>query len=311
MRRLCLAAAFSAALALAQAPLEFEAASVKRQQPVPIDPMQPATAIAGMPVMKGGPGTPTPGRIRYSNVTLLAVIMKAYDLYADQVIGPAWLREDRFAIEAVIPEDATAEQFREMLRNLLISRFKLDVGWEERDFKVYRLGVANGGPKLKPSAVQADDEEADALYAMAVQAQAKVDSSGCPVLPPNRRAAFGRNACTTYIGWSMDEFARLALAMMIANETGANFGPRGGWAHVIDETGLAGRFDFSLQYDTTYYTFRNAPNIPEHMRESYTSRNAVSIFKAVEPQLGLTLEPTTSKLKAIIVQRAERTPSEN
>jgi uncharacterized protein (TIGR03435 family) len=37
----------------------------------------------------------------------------------------------------------------------------------------------------------------------------------------------------------------------------------------------------------------------------------VSIFKAVEAQLGLKLEPSTAKLKAMIVRQAERVPAEN
>jgi uncharacterized protein (TIGR03435 family) len=297
-----------AAAAFAQT---FDAASVKAlRKPDPIDPMNPGTVAAGIPMMRGGPGTSTPGRIRYSNVTLFGLLMKAYGFEADQIVGPQWMREDRFLIEAVVPDDTSKEQFRQMLQNLLLDRFKLAVDWEEREFRVYRLVVASGGPKLKTSAVTEAGDDLDFASAMAAGAQAKLDARGCPALPPNRRFSSGRNTCTSYIGESMEEFA-VKLGMMIADETGANFGPPASWAHVLDATGLSGRFDFSLDYDVSYWIRMNAPNFPAAMREQNHSSNMTSIFKAVEAQLGLKLEPSTAKLKAMIVRQAERVPTEN
>jgi uncharacterized protein (TIGR03435 family) len=289
----------------------FDAASVKSpRKPDPIDPMNPGTIAAGLPMYRGGPGTSTPGRIRYSNITLFGLLMKAYGFEADQIVGPAWLREERYAVEAVVPAETTNEQFRVMLQNLLVERFKLKIDWEEREFRVYRLVVANGGPKLKASTVTEAGDDWDLASSTAVGSQAPLDARGCPVLPATRRFAFGRNTCTSYVGESVSEFAA-TLGMIIANETGANFGPKASWAHVIDATGLSGRFDFSLDYDMGYWMRMNAPNFPASMREQNHSRNPVSIFKAVEAQLGLKLEPSTAKLKAMIVRQAERVPAEN
>jgi uncharacterized protein (TIGR03435 family) len=144
VRRACLIACFAATAAFAQ---EFEAATVKMMQPPePIDPMQPGSVMSSLPVMKGGPGTATPTRICYTNVNLIGVLMKAYDLYRDQIVGPEWMKDQHYLIEGVVPEGATKEQFLRMLQNLVASRFQLEFGWEERDFKVYRLGVAKDGP---------------------------------------------------------------------------------------------------------------------------------------------------------------------
>src|SRR5947209_6010287 len=68
---------FAMTTALAQT--EFEAASVKRLKPVVFDASQPSTLVGTIPMMKGGPGSTTPGRIRYSNVTLKSLILKAYE----------------------------------------------------------------------------------------------------------------------------------------------------------------------------------------------------------------------------------------
>jgi uncharacterized protein (TIGR03435 family) len=282
--------------------LEFEAASVKALRPASVDPSEPGSA---MPVTRGGPGTSMPGRIRYSNVTLMGLVMKAYDLNSDQVTGPGWITEEHYLVEAVVPAGATPEQFRQMLQRLLVERFKLVVLWEEKDLKVYTLTVASGGAKLKASAVTSggpdDDDPAVALAGNSTE----VDSRGCPLLAPTRRAARGRDGCTTYVGYSMRELAQLALAMAIKYETGTR-----NWAHVMDETGLSGRFDFSLAYDFGYHMLTNS-SLPENIRANLTNKYPVSIFKAVEAQLGLKLEAATAKLKVMVIQKAERRPEEN
>jgi len=130
-------AAVAVATALAQTPIaEVEAAAVKAQRSSgPIDPMQPETAIAEMPLMKGGPGSTTPGLIRYSNVTLASLITKAWGLSTSQIAGPAWIKQDPYSIDAVVPAHATKAESLVMIQNLLLSRFKLAYDWTEKDFK--------------------------------------------------------------------------------------------------------------------------------------------------------------------------------
>jgi len=259
--------------------------------------------VAGLPLMRGGPGTATPGRIRYSNVTLMGLIVKAYEVYSDQVQGPGWLTEDPYAIDAIVPPGATLEQFRQMLRNLLVKRFKLAVQWEEKDFKVYRLLIASDGPKLQESAVvEPGGDNEDPLMARVGAMKAPLDSRGCPVLPPTSRNAIGRNNCMTFVGFSIPDLV-WRLEMLVGTETGAHSS-----AHIIDATGLTGRFDFKLDYDHGYHVMMNMPSVPPNI---IRSSNTISIFKAVEEQLGLRLEPVTSKLKVMVIQHVERTPTEN
>ncbi len=304
MKVFCLTAML-VATAVAQTPshsgaTEFEAVSVKVEKPAPIDPFEPDTAASAVPMMRGGPGTATPGRIRYSNVTLMDLITKAYELSADQVLGPRWMSQGRYSVDAVVPPTATKIQFQKMLQNLLLERFKLTIRWEERSFKVYKLVVAEGGPRLKTSAAieTRDDDEDDAVAARVRAMNQHIDSHGCPVLAASRRRIATHNHCTTFVGWSIPALAS-TLGMMVAVDTGGNFGPHGSWAHVIDETGLDGRFDFSLDYDISYHSRLNAPGLPPSLVG--TSSNPVSIFQAVQAQLGLKLEPSTSKLKAAVI----------
>jgi len=58
-----------------------------------------------------------------------------------------------------------------------------------------------------------------------------------------------------------------------------------------------------------YWMRMNTPNLPAAMRENNHSSNPISIFKAVEAQLGLKLEPSTARLKAMIIRQAERVPT--
>jgi uncharacterized protein (TIGR03435 family) len=63
---------------------------------------------------------------------------------------------------------------------------------------------------------------------------------------------------------------------------------------VVDKTGINGTFDFSL----TYTRDDGADNEP-------------SIFTALQEQLGLRLEPQKSEVEILVVDHAERVPTEN
>jgi uncharacterized protein (TIGR03435 family) len=124
--------------------LTFEVASVK-----------PRVPVAGAPTsssMTGGPGTDDPGHITCSNRTLRTLIIEAYGIRGFQIEHPDWVGEARFDILAKVPRDATKQQARIMMRNLLAERFQLQIRREKRDLPVYALTAAKGGIKIKASA---------------------------------------------------------------------------------------------------------------------------------------------------------------
>src|ERR1035438_3438389 len=121
----------------------FEVASVKPAEP---------QAMGMMSIMmRGGPGSPDPGQITYSGVSLKNVLMNAYGVKGYQINGPKWLDSERFDIAAKIPMGATKEQFKLMLQNLLAERFKLTLHHETKELPMYALVVGTGGSKLKES----------------------------------------------------------------------------------------------------------------------------------------------------------------
>jgi uncharacterized protein (TIGR03435 family) len=275
-----------------------------------VDPSAVSPFALGLPTVKGGPGTSSPGRIRWTNVTLMYLLMRAYGIQPDQVRGPDRLTTDKYAVEAIVPSGTTAEQFRQMLQNLLLKRFRPAFQWEARDFKVYRLVVTPGGPKLRPSAVvdPEDGKDEPASQTTTIPRKAE-DGNGCPILPLTRRGAEGKvggSNCSTFVGYSISDLTA-KLADYVGTETAttdlAHISP----AHLIDATNLNGRYDFRFNYNPMYFFAGLAGSSLPPDRFSPSE----SIFKVIQTQLGLKLEPATMKLKVMLIQHIESDPGEN
>ena len=69
-------------------------------------------------------------------------------------------------------------------------------------------------------------------------------------------------------------------------------------ALVVDQTGLAGEFEVKL-----VWTLDDRP-VPE-------DQQGASVFAAVEEQLGLKLESRKGPMEVMVVDRAEKIPTEN
>lgn len=129
----------------------FEVASVK-----PVEVKDPRTAQAMDNLLDRMPlpaGLPMRGRrVEIRGMTLEQLICAAYRIRRRQLIGPGWLSDKRFDVEALIPADAPREQANEMLQTLLEERFGLELHRATREFAGYTLTVAKGGANLKVSA---------------------------------------------------------------------------------------------------------------------------------------------------------------
>lgn len=125
-----------ASLALGQASVTFEVASIKPTEPGP----KSVTATAGSLVMRGQ--------------RQIDLIMWAYRVQDYQVSGPADLREMRFDVAAKASGPATESEMRVMMQALLADRFKLVFHRKTEEKPVYILTVAKGGHKLKEVATE-------------------------------------------------------------------------------------------------------------------------------------------------------------
>jgi uncharacterized protein (TIGR03435 family) len=266
---------------------DFEVASVK-----PFTPNGPFTLGTG-----GGPGTSDPGRITYRNLSFQDLLMAAYGVKRYQISGPDWLGMQRYVIEATIRLDVTKERVNQMLKNLLADRFKLTLHRESRAFPVYELVVAKNGPKLKES--------------VAKPAVGTAPEDGEPPAGEPPRATFTQDK---------DGFMRFSegwtglTAMVVARE-----GVRLVWGGnqtmaqladylstpanpVVDRTGPDRRI--RLQHAVC----------ADHRRRTDVDNPADSapdLLAAIQEQLGLRPNSTKGPLDFLVIDHAERTPTEN
>lgn len=208
--------------------------------------------------------------------TLRYCITFAFGIRDYQLSAPGWLRDTTFEIVAKAPAGTKREQFPEMMRTLLAERFKLQIHRETKDFDGFALVVAKGGPKLTPGT-------------------AKPDASG-RLFTFQTRMSPGGNGSIDYKANSLAFLAR-NLESLIGRP-------------VIDETGLDGTYDLTLeynQYDTasgnSFRVVGGTPPPPDH-------EPGVSIFTSIQ-KYGLKLEARKVPGEAVVVDRIERTPTEN
>ena len=291
----------------------FEVASVK-----------PAAPITGNMIrvgMRGGPGSPDPGQITYSNVTVKNVLMNAYGVKGFQITGPGWLDSERYDIVAKVPRGATKAEFMAMLQNLLAERFKLTLHREKKDLPMYALVVGKNGPKMKESVEDAAPKGGGpADGPAAVMGKPTVDRDGFPVLPP---AAAGRTA--------------VSLALMNGNvRMTASKQPMSGLAEdlsrqldlpVVDMTGLTGKYEYTLSYAPEGgIGFRPPPGIGlpppaappageggpgMPMAGAPDGGSSPNLFTALQEQLGLKLEQRKGPVDLLVIDHLEKVPVEN
>jgi uncharacterized protein (TIGR03435 family) len=310
---------FGFAAMFAQAPaqpnaadrLTFDVASIK-----PFAPPQPGPNGRGMFIGGGGgPGTPDPGRITRSGSTLRDLLMTAYNVKRYQISGPSWIETERYEIVAKVPEGATKEQVSVMWQNLLADRFGVVFHRESKEFQVEELTVAKGGPKLKPTDL---DPNAPPLGALppgpqGLPAPPKMDANGFPQLPGAGMIGMVGPATNGQMVAHMTGRARSVqeLVDMLANELNKP---------VVDQTGLTGKYDFTLEYTPDLSKMPPLPGPPPGGGPAQggvggapgeAAEPGSNLASAVQQQLGLRLSSGKAKLDLLVIDKAEKTPTEN
>jgi uncharacterized protein (TIGR03435 family) len=236
--------------------------------------------------MRGGPGTSDTGRIIFTNVTLMSVLLRAYDVKPYQATGPDWLSSERYDITAKIPPGATKEQFNLMLQRLLAERFHLALHHETRELQGYELIRGKTGPKLKPSTeVGPDVQPTEAPM---------TDAHGFPQLSsPGLVMMEGLHGTTVVSFLTARAQPLTALVEMLSKEFRLP---------VTDKTGLTGKFDFTLEF---------APQAPGALSPDTPDESAPNLMSAVPLQLGLRLDPKKIPVDILIIDRVDKVPTEN
>ncbi len=205
----------------------------------------------------------TPEGLTARNATLKRLVAEAWNLQVNQVIGPRWLNQNEYDIEARAPRGASKEQVATMLRSLLAERFALRQHIESREMRADDLVVGKSGPKIHP-------------------------------IGPGEAVAA---APGSHFRGTMHQFADLlAIQFSIPGSDDPSVPARAGGPPilVLDETGLQGTYDFSVDLR------------PELNTDAFTAWQRV-----LEDQLGLKIESRKNAVPVVIVDNAARIPTEN
>ena len=214
-------------------------------------------------------------RIDFPNTTLRSCVAFAYGLKEYQISGPSWLGELRYDIVAKGPAGTLHDQLPGMMQALLAQRFQLQVHDETKVFSVFALLVGKDGPKLKDSPPEPAGESAG--------------------------ARFGLSTSPSGVGrMEVKNGTMASLANTLARLLGRP---------VVDLTALTGRYDFDLEFSNEDSSGMRLAPPPGGALPSATEPG-VSIFGSIQ-QVGLKLDAQKLPLKVIVVDRAEKTPTQN
>lgn len=274
----------------ADRPLSFEVASLKPTSGILPD----GRIVMGMLAPIGGPGTNDPGRIRFPVISLKQLILKAYDVDDTSLRGPSWLDDTFFELNALLPPDATKEELRLMLVNLVMERFQLKVHREPRSVPGYTLVVSKGGPKMTESTGN-----------IAPQDQNWTPRRGNDgfIVPRTGQHLFVQDG-PLRCRWTFQHASLARLASALKTLLGRP---------VTDGTGLLKEYDFSLTFRTAGTTLeKSAMNGVrwERRPSDLSAVDAPDLFGAVGA-LGLKLEPKKASEETIVIDHIERQPAEN
>jgi uncharacterized protein (TIGR03435 family) len=266
------------------AKLEFEVASVKQDK-------SDVETNGTFPLGPGNVFTPSGGSFSFTNVPLIDYIAFAYKMNPRPLTEmqhhlPEWVTSDRFDIRAKTDKkDATKDEVRLMMRALLAERFKLVVHDETHQVPVFVLMLAKPGktgPELQVHPADSSCSTDPSGQPESAKMQIPCGGNfGIPADGPGQRKVAGRNITleTLVIGIS-------------------NWGGLG--RPVLDQTGLTGKYDFSL--DWTPDPPAGASAVEDALGPSFQA--------ALKEQLGLKLVATKGPSTTLIIDRVDR-PSGN
>lgn len=192
---------------------------------------------------------------------IVDLVRQAWDFEAYQIAGgPPWAQSDWYDIQARAPQPVDKPVLRLMIQSMLADRFQLHSHLETRTMQGYALSVDKGGPKLPAPIVGVE---------------------------PGTKGVI-------QVGGGVI-WARGATIGLIANGLHIELGQP-----VIDETKIAGNYDFKLRFD------EGNPDLAMPGRDT---PGVGSVFGAVK-EYGLRLDAKKVPIQVLVIDSVEK-PAEN
>lgn len=219
------------------------------------------------------------GRFVAVGATLRALVSGAYD-GMQIVTGPSWMDSSRFDINARASSEVAPDEMRRMLRSLLVDRFKLVAHTETRELPVYVLSTARSDRKLGPKL-----RESDATCTKDARSFVPTGPGGPP-------------ACGDFRMGARSLIARGMFMPVFAQVMRGRVG-----RPVMDRTGLTGAYDLELEWSSDL-GLQQAP--PGAAGAGELAPDGLSLFTAVQEQLGLRLQADRGPVDVLIIDSAEQ-----
>jgi len=229
--------------------------------------------------------------------TLQMLIQTAYEVQDFQIAGaPGWLNSERYDVEAKMDASTAGDvgklareqgllERQLMIQALLADRFKLTLHRETKELPVYALVIAKNGPRLH------EGKPGD-TYPNGFNGPDGKLGAGMMFMS-------GRGGPVTAQGVPLANLVRL-----LSRQLGRT---------VLDETGLMGNYDFTLQWtpdESQGPMFKGAEGGPAPASAPPPDSSGPSIFTALQEQLGLKLESRKGPVEILVIDHAEK-PSAN
>jgi uncharacterized protein (TIGR03435 family) len=222
------------------------------------------------------------GQFRATNATVRQLIQSAFDFEYERfqfVGGPSWIDVERYDVQAAPASQsddriATPAEIAARVQELLKDRFKLVMRRETREMQRYDLVVSRPG-------------------------QVTLNAGTCAPRGPQPKAA---GDARPYCGFSFPPDTGDVQHMA---GTGVRIGElsrrlqQSIEAVIVDRTGLRGTYDFTLDYLRA-----------RTLGDQQAVATGVSIFTALQEQLGLRLEPRRGPVEVMVIETVQR-PTDN
>ena len=206
------------------------------------------------------------------NQPLTQIISFAYDVQAKQVIGlPEWAESDKFDIDGKPDGEGapSGKQWKVMIQKMMADRYKLAFHKDKKELSVYVLSVSKAGAKLTKN-----DSAPNGLPGLFFQ------------------GGLGRLNVRNAL---MSDFTGLMQSVVLDRP-------------VVDQTGLTGRFDFTLNWTPDDSQFGGmGAKIPPPTDSADAPPN---LYTAIQEQIGLKLEATKAPADVMVIDHVEK-PSAN
>jgi len=266
----------------------------------------------------------------YTFMSLKDLIALAYKVKAYQVTGPDWLATERFDILAKMPDGATKDDAPAMLQALLEDRFKLTVHRDTQEHPVLGLVVGKGGLKLKESTIAALPIDEDAPLK---PGEMKMDTpdgparmtrnpDGSGTVNMGTKGTFtqkmdGQNLRIEASTITMAGFADMLTQMMQIGGASTR--------QVVDMTGLKGNYQAAVELsmaDLIASARAAGVDVPGPGGPGSGAADAAAAATPSDPsggatvyesvqRLGLKLENRKAPIEQLIVDHAEKAPTDN